>query len=345
MAVIGGLPPVWSFWCDRYTGPGTFAPVGPVECGSFTATSTLSDFGSGSAGIRAATCSLTDTDLLNLWGWRLWAFRNGLPVWCGMPTGLSDSGDSIASVTLTELAGYLTKRAMDVRSLTFGQAEQTQIAATLASTVDQVGMTIRTDPGPGFVRDRTYQFLEDTMGQLLINLSQVISGPQFRTELTTSPTEISPGAVLHIGYPRVGTDTGLGIVVPGSTVSYSATWDADMLRTRTIALGDVPDGAPDGTPRPYQVENRPQATRPWLDVVDQWSGTILTSTLAERADTNATLYAEPVLALTATADGGDPPLGTYNVGDTVTVTITSPLLSGGLDVTGQLTALNIDASA
>lgn len=343
MAVV---PPVWSFWADKYASPGVFTPVGPVQCNSFTATMMLSDFGSGSAGIIADTCSLTDTDLLNLWGWRLFAFRDGVPVWCGMPTGVSDSGDLTVPVTLTEITGYLSKRVQDTHTLTFGQQEQTAIAAFIASELSQVGMTVSVATTAPILRDRTYQVYEDTMGTLLVNLSQVINGPQFRTQLSAAATPgLAPSAVMRIAYPRVGSDTGLGITVPGSSIAYSATWDADQLRTHTVALGAVPDTAAANAARPVYVLDQPRPNIPRLDAVDDWSTTILTTTLNERAHTSAAQYAVPVLSLTATADAGDPPLGSYGVGDTVTVSMTSPLLAGGLDVTGTLTQMDIDATA
>lgn len=340
-----GHVPVWTFWADLYTGPGQFTPIGPLQCSAFTYTSTLSDFGSGSATLLAGTASLTDTDLLRLWGWRLFAFHDDLPVWCGMPTGITDAGDPMAPVTLTEITGYLGKRAQDQNNLTFGQAEQVQIAAALAAPLSQVGVQVSASTTTQILRDRTYQLYEDTMGDLLTNLTQVINGPQFRTELTRPGAYTSPGVTMRIAYPRVGTDTGLGITVPGSTLSYSLSWDADQLRTRTIALGDVADDADVNAARPVSIVSRPQDTLPQLDMVDDWSGTVLTTTLAEQAETSATQYAEPVLSLQATASCADPPLGTYNVGDTVTVNVTDPLLPGGLSVTGQLTGLQVDATA
>lgn len=341
-----GTSAVWTFHADVYTGPGQYQPAGPVRCSAFSYTQTLSDFGSGSASVEAEACPLTDEDLLTLWGWRLFAFRNGVPVFCGVPTGITDSGDVMAPLTLTEISGYLARRVQDQPGLAFGQAEQVQIAATLAASLDQVGVRVVTSTTTPISRDRTYTLYEDTMGTLLTNLTQVTSGPQFRTELTPSADSwSSPQVTLRIAYPQVGADTGVHITVPGNATDYTATWDSDQLRTHTIALGALPDDAAENTPQPVAVIDRPQARIPRLDMADDWSTTVLTTTLAERAETSATQYAVPVLAITATAPCSDPPLGSYGVGDTVAVNVTSPLLAGGLTVTGQLTGLSVDATS
>ncbi len=90
-----------------------------------------------------------------------------------------------------------------------------------------------------------------------------------------------PQARLRIGWPRVGSDAaGLGLTVPGSIVNYRYQMDSDELRTRTYAVGDLPENAhsdPDQPPppRPVVIEERPNPLLPRLDAVDDWPGTIL----------------------------------------------------------------------
>lgn len=155
-----------------------------------------------------------------------------------------------------------------------------------------------------------------------------------------------PACVLHIAYPRVGSGTAdLGVTVPGAAVAYQAAWDADNLRTHTFAVGDLPDTAAAGTPQPVVVVDSPQADLPRLDAIDDWPGVVLTSTLREKAAASAARQADPALTLTATPSEANPPLTAYTVGDDVTVNATTELLPGGLQVTGRLVQLDVDAAA
>lgn len=336
------LPGEWTFWADTIIG---HQPLGHVQPVAFSASRLLSDFGKGSVTLPVASGALDQSRLLRLWSWRLWAYYGGRPWWCGVPTGVADEAAATATLTLTELPGYLEKRQFDVHpDQRFNQVEQVQIAASLAAPVTDVGVSIITSAGPGFPRDRTYEYLEsDSRAQLLRNLSEVISGPQFRSEYAVNSSG-RPVCSLKIAYPRAGQATGLGLVVPGNATGYSAAWDADELRTRTFAVGEVPESAPEGTPKPVAVEDRPQADLPRLDEVDDYPGVILQSTLIERAATAATLHAEPVLELSADTVASDPPLTSYGPGDDVTVRLVTPLLPGGFDVTGQLTEVSVNAA-
>jgi hypothetical protein len=336
-------PGQWQFWADTIVGA---VPLGPVQPAAFRCSWKLSDFGAGSVTLPADSVALHREQLLRLWTWRLWALYNARPVWCGIPTGITDDGGPLVTLTLTELTGYLTKRQFDVSpSQRFDQVEQTAIAYALAQPVEDVGVTIALEPGPGFLRDRTYEFLEGAhRGELLQNLAGVIEGPQWRADYGLSPAAI-PTCTLRIAYPRVGHDTGLGLTVPGRAVEHSASWDGDEMRTRTFAVGDLPEDAPEGEPRPCAIEDRPQALVPRLDARDEWPSVILLSTLAERAATAATQQAAPALELSGTAPENGPPIGSYGVGDTVTLNITTPLLAGGLTTDAILTGIEADAGS
>jgi hypothetical protein len=337
------LPGVWTFWADTITGA---VPLGPVAPHAFTFARALSTFGKGEVTMPATSPALPPSRLLALWSWRLWAFYDGQPLWCGVPTGLADNGDATVSLTLTELPGYLAKRQFDlVDGARYDQVEQTVIARDLAEPVGDVGVQIVTEPGPGFLRDRSYEYLESqSRAQLLTNLSEVISGPEFRTEYAMTPAG-RPACTLRIAYPRVGGPSGVGATVPGNAIGYSAAWDADAMRTRTFAAGELPEGAPEGAVRPVIVVDRPQAGLPRLDEVDDWPGTVLETTLRERANTAATANARPALDLSVSVGEASPPLTRYMPGDDVTLHVTSPLLEGGgLDVTGTLREESVNAA-
>lgn len=343
LAIPTPLPASWSFYADTIIGA---VPLGPVTCSAFTASSLLSGFGTGTVTLPVGTVALPPATLLRLWSWRLWAQYDGRVVWCGVPTGIADEAAATVTLTLTELPGYLNKRVFDVAAgKTYTQVEQTAIAADLAAPVTDAGVALATDPGPGFKRDRTYAYLESTSrAELLTNLSQVISGPEFRAEYAYDSSG-HPRCTLRIAYPRVGADTGLGLSVPGVTIGYAGKWDSDRLRTRTFAAGDLPEDAPEDAQRPVVVVDAPQSDLPRLDAVDDWPGVILTSTLTERANTASVQYAAPVADVSGSITVTTPPLGSYGVGDDVHVRIGDPLMPGTLDTTGRLTQMDIDAAA
>lgn len=349
------LPGHWTFWADTMPYQSRQPiPLGPVDVSGFGYTTKLSGFGHGTATV-ALPCGIEPARLLSLWSWRLWCFYDGQLVWCGVPTGIQDE-DAAArvTITLTELTGYATKQVLDIWPfIRFGNqdpdnyeppVEQTAIAYDLVRFIEQIGITIIREPGPGFPRFRTYQYLEgDNRGALLVNLSQVNDGPEFRSEYRMG-NDGQPQCLMRIAYPRVGSsEAGLGVTIPGGALSYRAQWDADMLRTWTWAVGDLPESAEPDAVKPTVLEQRPSADLPRIDHVDDWPGTFLESTLRERANTMADRHILPVLNLTAAPPASYPPLGQYGVGDDVTVNVTNPLLPGGLIVTGRLTELSVSA--
>jgi hypothetical protein len=348
------LPGKWTFWADMFgtwTGETeTYLPgpaLGPVDVAQFWCTSRLSGFGSGGV-MLPLPCGLSSERLLRLWSWRLWCFYDGQLYWCGVPSGIIDeNGAAMVTLTLTELPGYLKKRVWDVTAPigVFRQVEQTFIASSIASPCQQIGCPIITDPGPGYLRDRTYEYLEsDSRGQLLINLAGVLDGPEFRAEYQMTLGG-RPECRLKIGYPRVGSGAaGLGVEVPGSALGYRAAWDSDQLRTWTFAVGDLPEDAPPGSERPTMLEQRFGLDLPRLDAVDDWPGTILRTTLRERANAMADTHLTPALELTATPPESYPPITRYGVGDDVTVRAVTPLLPDGLTVTGRLTQIDVNAA-
>jgi hypothetical protein len=71
----------WSFWADASVPP--FVPLGPVQVTAFSCSWVLSGFGHGEATlpIDQGRGGMSRAELLRLWGWRLWAFWEGEPVW------------------------------------------------------------------------------------------------------------------------------------------------------------------------------------------------------------------------------------------------------------------------
>lgn len=348
----GKRPPgEWTFYGYRTAGapagviPPAPEPLGPVQVAGFNATWELSGWGNGEAIIPIEGNAVSRDDLVNgMYQWVLWASYAGEPVWAGLPTDLDDDGGAAVSVAFCDLPSYLHK-CMYATSHRYNQVEQVTIARDLAARLSWISVPIVTDPGPGFLRDRSYEFLENTRADLLQNLSQVISGPAFRPECYTRAADLRPECRLKIGYPGVGQPTGLGLAVPGGAATFRVHWTAERMRTRTFAAGELPEDAPDGARRPVQMVDRPQPRVPGsLDEVDDYPGVILLSTLADRANANATLYAGPSMALDAVQPLHDPPIGTYGVGDPVNVALADTLIPDPLITRGTLTHLAVNAA-
>jgi hypothetical protein len=339
------LPGEWRFWAESIVG---HVPLGPVEVSGFGYTSRLSGFGNGTATF-GMPCGLDPARMLRLWSWVLWCYYEDALVWAGVPSGIADEDAAVrVSLTFTELPGYLTKRQFDqFPKWEPRQMEQTALAAQLAAPLADIGVRVVTSPGPiPVLRDRTYEYLENDRAQLLVNLSQVEQGPEFRAEYGTTAQGL-PECVLRIATPRVGSgEAGLGVTIPGAALGYRAQWDADQLRTRTFAVGDLPEDEQD-RPRPVAVWDRGDELPdlPRLDAVDDWPGTVLPSTLRERARTMSLAQSAPALQLSASPPAAAPSLARYAVGDDVTIRATTPLVPGGLEITGRLTELSVSAAA
>ena len=272
------LPGKWTFWAETMTG---YPPtrLGMVDVSAFYCLKRVSNFGYGNFTVNLP-CGLDTDTMLTLWGWRLWAFYDTEPYFCGVPTGVVDTdGSEHVQFTMIELPGYLNRRQWDYYpDRRFQNWEQTAIAREIAQPVEDVGVQIWTEAGsPAVTRDRTYEYLEGgSRGQLLVNLSGVLNGPEWRTEYRMT-ANARPECYLRIAYPRVGSDSaGLGVAVPGAIINYRYQMDSDQLRTRTFAVGDLPHDAAEGTPRPVVVAMLDNPRLPRLDAVDDWPGTILT---------------------------------------------------------------------
>lgn len=340
------LPDQWTFWAETMVGrPPT--RLGNVDVSSFYCLKRVSGFGYGNFTVNLP-CGLDSDMMLTLWGWRLWAFYGGEPYFCGVPTGVVDTdGSEHVQFTMIELPGYLNRRQWDYypdRKLI--NWEQTAIAREIALPVEDVGVQIWTEAGsPAVIRDRTYEYLEGgSRGQLLVNLSGVLNGPEWRTEYRMLASG-RPECTLRIAYPRVGSDSaGLGVAVPGAILSYRYQMDSDQLRTRTFAVGDLPHDAGENAVRPVVVATLDNPRLPRLDAVDDWPGTILVSTLRERAVTAATINSIGAQTVTGSPPESYPAITSYGVGDTVTVRAVTPLIPDGILFAARLDQIEVNAA-
>ncbi len=338
------LPGHWTFWADSMVAP--YAALGPVDVAVFTCSSKLSGFGAGQATIIMPDdgTGLDPAILTRLWSWRLWAFYEGQPYFCGVPTGITETGLQAVVFTLTELPGYLVKRQMDVfPTKVYSQVEQMTIASDLAAPLADIGVqVVAQHPDGTFLRDRQYDYLSNNRADLLEALSQVGGGPEFRAEYSMQAGR--PVCTLRMAFSRVGSGAAqLSFTLPGNALAYQAQFDSDMQRTRTFAVGDLPYNAATNATKPVKVVDNPQAGLPRLDQVDDFPGVSVISTLSERASQNSQSYASSTMTLTGTASTDFPPVSTYGPGDDVLLHVTSPLFPDGLTVPAWLIQVDVDA--
>jgi hypothetical protein len=335
------LPQAWTFWADVGVPP--YTPLGMVRAVNFSCNWVLSGFGQGQAEIPIAEGGLSRDLLLQFWGYRLWAFYGGNPIWAGMPTGLVDAGGDSVAVSLAELPGYLGVKQYATNQV-YTNVEQTTIAADLAARLDNIGVPRVIVPGSGVLRSRTFTYLMgQSRAQLLADFCNVTNAPEFRSEYAMSGGR--PQCSFKIAFPRCGGASGLGLVMPGGVVSAQATWGSDKFRTRTFSVGDLGPNAATTANRPVEVRVLPQAGVPEVDCVDDHPGDTQRATISDLADTYASIYASPVLELTAVMPASAPAVGTYNVGDDVAISLADPLMPTGMTGTGRLISAALDAGA
>jgi hypothetical protein len=338
------LPGKWSVWCDRFDG----TPLGPIQTTQLHYSQSLSGFGTGEMELVVSESPLDFTDLMRLWSWRAWVMYDDKPLWCGVPSAIISASLNTVTVQLTELSGYLTKRAFDVAGgVRYDQVEQVEIARQIAAPITDIGMALVVEPGPGFLRDRSYTFLEGPYrSDLLSNLSNVIQGPEFRAEYALDTLNARPTATLRIAYPRVGTPGAqVGFIVPGDAIDPTVTYDGQLMRTRTFAVGDQPEDGDADSDRPVQIVDRPQPLVPRIDHIDDWPGVIILQTLLDRANTYAQLYDTPSLQVQGSTFETDPELGTYGLGDDVFVFVRDALHPDSMVLDGRLAGLDVDCDS
>jgi hypothetical protein len=78
--------------------------------------------------------------------------------------------------------------------------------------------------------------------------------------------------------------------------------------------------------------------------VDDWPGTILESTLWERATTSAAINLIPAQEVTGSPPESHPSILTYGPGDTVTVRARTPLIPQGIEFSARLLQVEVNAA-
>jgi hypothetical protein len=137
---------------------------------------------------------------------------------------------------------------------------------------------------------------------------------------------------------EVGTGGGTYTVPPGGSIYLLYTVPSGASAPNWAWATALPHS-------PVGVADLPQAGVPNLDYVDDHPRIFETGPLTDRANTAASVYAGPSVAITAVSPVSRPALGTYGVGDDVSVALADPLLPAGWVTIGTLTRIEADAVA
>jgi hypothetical protein len=288
------------------------------------------------AGELNATLMLSDRTTVKGWDpeaierrTALYVIRDTVPVWGGIIWRARPvDGATKASIYAQTFESYLDHR--EVRtSVTFTQQDQLAIVRSLLTAMQtdpkgDIGLTATANTS-GVLQDRTYREWERP-GVLasIQELAQLVDGFEFTIDAGLDSND-QPTRTMILGYPQLGQPRGLVLEYPGSIVDYD--WPTDGMTASNVgsALGAgegssmlIADGV---SPRAAAelAAGYPIFEKSWSykDVRDL-------AALQAHADEDLDAAVGDVTIPTVTLRDTFPVFGTYALGDTVRIRITSP---------------------
>lgn len=261
----------------------------------------------------------------------LYVERDGVIIWGGIPWTSSADIDA-GSYTLNG-EGWLSyfRRRVNRADKTYTATEQVEIACELIDwaqlqTGGNIGI-LTTDCVPtGVLRDRSYPAVErKNIGEAIEQLAAVDDGFDFRFESRWNAGTIQTRFLTS--YPTTGHQSDLvfeiGRQISGMTVST----DATSLVSHVDAVGATPE---DGTePILGSASDTVRlASMPRLDDVISFTDVSVVGTLDDHAQTRLNRGKEPInLPSVRVQSTSDTPLGSWVVGDNVTVRANEGIIS------------------
>jgi hypothetical protein len=262
---------------------------------------------------------------------KIFVERDNALVWGGrlVPPRDYDSATGRMTITAEQTLGVFEQRYLP--SLTYAGVDQLDIARDLLTVLQaesggDMGVVYSTDLS-GVLRTRTYSASDKTTGlQALTDLSEVIDGFEFATQVVWGPT--APLETVLFGYPRLGrAQSGSGLVLEydhfSSAVSNVAsyTWsDGPGLATRVWATSETDEGVQLAT----SVTNTDLVTAgyPLLERSEDFEGVTQLSTLQAHAEALSEFGAgHHVTAQFTVKAGPGMELGDWTLGDDTLVRI------------------------
>jgi hypothetical protein len=259
----------------------------------------------------------------------LYVIRDTVPVWGGIIWRAKPvDGATRAEIYAQTFESYLDHREIRT-SVAFTLTDQLDIVRSLltAAQVDprgNVGMTATANLS-GVLRDQAYREWERPGVLASIQaLAQVIDGFEFTVDVGMDGNG-QPTRTMILGYPQLGLPRGLVLEYPGSIVDYD--WPTDGMTAANVwsALG-----AGEGTSMLIAdgVSARAAAELasgyPILEKSSSYKDVTQPDVLQAHADEDLDASVGDVTIPTVTLRDTFPVFGTYALGDTVRIRITSP---------------------
>ena len=279
-------------------------------------------------GSLQATVPLTDYLSLEPARTAIYVERDGVVLWSRVLWTLEV--DVKAGEAHLGAEGWLSlfRRRFITSDTSFYQVEQTSIAASLvtqaqAGTGADLGITPDVT-ATGVLRDRNYLASDrGEVAQLLQNLAAVRGGFHF-----AFPAERGPSG-FNVRFTAMGPETGrpTDLVFDAATnveVLTVTSDGTDMANQSEVRSG----GSGDDTVAWTSYGSGVGTSTPLLQSVETASDVKEVATLQEKADHRIQVGAEPLVIPTISIPpNADPPLGSYFVGDRVTVKASTPALT------------------
>ena len=324
----------WTFYlCQATTGQ----VVGEVVPSTFTGKRTVSAWGDFSATINLKPYgSQRRRDLLTMTrpgAYTIVADRDGQPMGEWMIWKRARGNDQ-APVALTglEIGSYMDHR--EIGNYNAVGTEQLTIARDLVVSafnppggIGAVAMNIPTPAASGVPRVRKFSALEATIGQRVVDLSNLDQGFDFTISYawaTSGPATLI--RTFNLLYPQAGRITNYLFEMPdhhgsgGNATAFTLNEDATGLASKAWALG-----AGSGATQYIAGATNYGLTSngyPFLETSKAWSNVARQDIIAgySRSLLSVSQTAEMPASLTVLADA-DPPIGSYGLGDVVRVAV------------------------
>jgi hypothetical protein len=309
----------------------TGAPLGewPMRVGSFSRSIN-------EAGELDATLFLSDRTHVKGWNPEtierrtcLYVIRDTVPVWGGIIWRAKPvDGATKANIYAQTFESYLDHRLIR-ETVRFNGVDQLDIARALLTAAQtdprgNIGLTASVNTS-GVLRDQTYEGW-DRRGVLaaLQELAELGDGFEFTVDVGLD-ADGEPTRTMVLGYPQLGQARGLVLEYPGSIVDYD--WPTDGMGAANVASAL---GSGDGASMLIRDAVSQRATDelaagyPILETTFSHKDVTTLSRLQAHADEDLDAAVGDVTIPALTVRDTFPVFGTYALGDTTRVRITSP---------------------
>lgn len=255
----------------------------------------------------------------------IWVLKNGVALWGGILTAFdANLGNQQVTFAGQDFWGYWRRRVI-TQTQTFTNIDQHTIANNLISWGQGVGSFPGTYAGnpatSGVLRSRTYNFYETkTIGESIEQMAAMDRGFDFGIDYSGGPSNL--GFKVTWSFPQRGRQTGLVFDASKDVQLMRWTKDGSRIANRTVAIGN---GNGDATLAVVTSDTSLLSAYPVYETVNMHKDATDLTALTDHARQDLKYFKKPVetIELKVAANNVDVGLGTFIVGDVVTVKASS----------------------